>query len=73
MLLQKKFVDLETGEEINIYAENVKEKYKEIVSNYFKDLKNKCLQYKIDYVPVDINLGFRDVLTTYLISRRKFL
>jgi predicted DNA-binding antitoxin AbrB/MazE fold protein len=69
----KKFVDLETGEEINIYAENVKEKYKEIVSNYFKDLKNKCLQYKIDYVPVDINLGFRDVLTTYLISRRKFL
>jgi uncharacterized protein (DUF58 family) len=70
---QKKFVDLETGEEINIYAENVKEKYKEIVSNYFKDLKNKCLQYKIDYVPIDINLGFREVLTTYLISRKNFL
>jgi uncharacterized protein (DUF58 family) len=69
----KKFVDLETGEEINIYAENVKEKYKEIVSNYFKDLKNKCLQYKIDYVPIDINLGFREVLTTYLISRKNFL
>jgi uncharacterized protein (DUF58 family) len=69
----KKFVDLETGEEINIYAENAKEKYKEIVSNYFKDLKNKCLQYKIDYVPVDINLGFREVLTTYLISRKNFL
>jgi len=36
-------------------------------------LKNKCLQYKIDYVPVDINSGFKEVLTTYLISRRKFL
>jgi len=69
----KKFVDLETGEEINVFAENIKEKYSERVSSYFKDLKNKCLQYKIDYVPVDINLGFKEVLTTYLISRRKFL
>lgn len=67
----KKFVDLETGEEINIYAENVRGKYKEIVENYFKDLKNKCLQYQIDYVPVDINAGFNDVLTKYLISRKK--
>jgi len=67
----KKFIDLETGEEINIYPENVKEKYREIVENYFKDLKNKCLQYQIDYVPVDINAGFNDVLTKYLISRKK--
>jgi uncharacterized protein (DUF58 family) len=71
--IPKKFVDLETGEEINLYTENVKEKYTEIVLGYFKDLKNKCLQYKIDYVPVDINSGFKEVLTTYLISRRKFL
>ena len=67
----KKFIDLETGEEINVYAENVKEKYREIAENYFKDLKNKCLQYQIDYVPVDINAGFNDVLTKYLISRKK--
>ena len=71
--IPKKFVDLETGEEINLYTENVKEKYTEIVLDYFKDLKNKCLQYKIDYVHVDINSGFKEVLTTYLISRRKFL
>ena len=67
----KKFVDVETGEEINVYAENIQEKYKEFVIEYFKDLKNKCLQYKIDYVPVDINKGFNDVLTAYLISRKK--
>lgn len=69
----KKFVDVETGEEVNLYAENVQEKYKELVSSYFSELNNKCLQYKIDYVPVDINKGFHDVLTTYLISRRKFI
>ncbi|QNM84454.1 DUF58 domain-containing protein [Polaribacter pectinis] len=67
----KKFVDVETGEEINVYAENVQEKYKEIVENYFKELKNKCLQYQIDYVPVDIHSGFNQILTKYLISRKK--
>ena len=69
----KKFVDVETGEEVNVYAENVQEKYNEIVENYFKELKNKCLQYKIDYVPVDIHLGFNQVLTNYLVKRKIFL
>jgi len=68
----KKFIDVETGEEINIYADSVQEKYTLLVKAYFNDLKNKCLQYKIDYVPVDINNGFSEILTTYLISRRKF-
>jgi|TARA_B110000240_G_C13443180_1_gene429087 uncharacterized protein (DUF58 family) len=68
----KKFIDIETGEEINVFAENVQEKYKELVSDYFKELKSKCLQYKIDYLPVDINVGYNEVLTSYLISRKKF-
>jgi uncharacterized protein (DUF58 family) len=69
----KKFVDVETGETINVYAENVQENYTKFVGNYFKELKNKCLQYKIDYVPVDIHLGFNQVLTNYLIKRKIFL
>ena len=67
----KKFIDVETGEEININTENVQEKYTQLVRNYFKELKNKCLQYKIDYLPVDINTGYNTVLTSYLISRKK--
>ncbi|CAM1373321.1 DUF58 domain-containing protein [Tenacibaculum xiamenense] len=69
----KKFVDVETGEEINLYAENIKEKYTELTEAFFKNLKNKCLQYKIDYVPVNIHDGYHQVLSTYLISRRNFL
>jgi uncharacterized protein (DUF58 family) len=68
----KKFVDVETGEEINVYAENIQQKYTELATNYFKELKNKCLQYKIDYVPVDIHKGFNDVLTAYLLQRKNF-
>ncbi|MDC1464258.1 DUF58 domain-containing protein [Polaribacter sp.] len=67
----KKFIDVETGEEININTENIQEKYTQLVGNYFKELKNKCLQYKIDYLPVDINMGYNTVLTSYLISRKK--
>ncbi len=67
----KKFVDVETGEEINTYAQNIQEKYKELTTSFFKNLKNKCLQYKIDYVPLDIHKGYNDVLTSYLISRKK--
>lgn len=67
----KKFVDLETMEEVNIYPENVQDNYKKSVENYFQYLKNKSLLYKIDYVPLDINKGYNEVLTSYLISRKK--
>jgi uncharacterized protein (DUF58 family) len=69
----KKFIDVETGEEVNLYAENIQEKYTELVDSYFKELKNKCLQYKIEYVPVDIQQGFYQVLTSYFLSRQKMM
>jgi len=69
----KRFIDVETGEHINLYADTVKENYKNSVATYFKELKMKCMQYKIDYVPVDIHKGFEQILTTYLISRKRFL
>jgi len=69
----KKFTDVETGEEINLYAESVKRQYRVEVENYFNDLKMKCMQYKIDYVPVDIHKGFHQILLSYLISRKRFL
>ena len=68
----KKFVDVETGEAINVYAENIQGSYKQLVATYFKQLKNKCLQYKVDYVPTDINSGFTDILTAYLVHRKIF-
>ncbi|WP_111708754.1 DUF58 domain-containing protein [Lutibacter citreus] len=69
----KKFVDVETGEEINLYASSVKKQYSLEISKYFNELKLKCMQYKIEYVPVDINKGFEQVLIAYLIRRNKFL
>ena len=69
----KKFVDIETGEEVNLFAENIQENYTKLVDSYFKELKNKCLQYKISYVPVDIQEGFHKVLARYFLSRQKMM
>lgn len=69
----KRFIDVETGQYINLYADSVKENYNKIVKEYFKQLKLKCLQYKIKYVQSDVNQGFNDILTTYMIERQKFI
>ena len=69
----RKFTDVETGEQIQLFASQIKEKYKEKMEAYFRELKYKCMQYKIDYVPVDIGAGFDQVLMTYLISRNRFV
>jgi uncharacterized protein (DUF58 family) len=69
----KKFIDVETGDSINLYTEQVQKNYTKSVEKYFNKLKMKCLQYQIDYVPVDINKGFEQILISYLISRKRFL
>lgn len=68
----KRFVDLETGEHLNLYADNVRQDYKEAIQKYFNELKIKCGQYRIKYVPVNINEDFSAILTSYLIERQKF-
>lgn len=69
----KRFIDVETGEYMDLYAENIQENYEKAVSSYFETIKLKCIQYKIKYVEADINKDFNTILTTYMIERQKFL
>jgi len=69
----KRFVDVETGEFINLYADNIKENYEKAITDYFNSIKLKCGQYQIKYVNVDINESFNKVLSTYMIERQKFV
>jgi len=68
----KRFVDVETGEHVNLYADNIKESYEAAVAGFFNELQLKCGQYGIKYVRADINEGFNKILTTYLVERSKF-
>lgn len=69
----KRFVDVETGEYINLYADSIKDNYKNAVDDYFNTLQLKCAQYKIKYVQADINKDFNNILTTYMVERQKFI
>ena len=68
----RKFIDLESGEEINIFADTVKETYEASVTDYFKKVALTCAQNKIKYVPVAAGADFEKILTTYLVEKQTF-
>jgi hypothetical protein len=68
----RKFIDMETGDEVNIFADNVKQEYEKLAESYFKKLALTCAQNKIKYVPVAVGENFEKILTTYLIEKQTF-
>jgi uncharacterized protein (DUF58 family) len=66
-----RFVDVETGEEIKVHSNLVREKYIEAMQAYKSMLVHKCAQYKIDFVQADIHDGYHQVLLAYLLKREK--
>ena len=68
-----KFIDVESGQDIKLSPNQLKELYKQQAQNHITELKLKCLQYKIDLVEVDINKGFEQILISYLLKRKKML
>ncbi len=65
------FIDMETGENIKVNPNEIKETYVRSMAEFKKDIVIHCAQYKIEFVEADINNGFRDVLMTYMIKRSK--
>ncbi len=65
------FVDMETGEQIKLHANQVKDAYSKKMNAFNKALKLKCAQYKIDFIEADINKDFSQVLRPYLLKRGK--
>ncbi|MCV9930587.1 DUF58 domain-containing protein [Flavobacterium sp. LS1R49] len=68
----RKFIDLETGEEVAVFADNVKIEYEKEVESYFKRLALTCAQNRIKYVPVAVGENFEKILTTYLVEKQNF-
>jgi uncharacterized protein (DUF58 family) len=68
-----KFVDVETGDEVKVHSNQVRSAYLESVSNYKKQLMEKCTQYRIDFVEADIHEGFKQVLLPYFVKREKMM
>ena len=69
----RKFVDVETNQEIDLFPEQLQENYKKAMELYQENLKLRCAQYGIKYVEVDIAQNIHKILQSYLIEQQKFI
>ena len=67
------FVDLESGEKLRLQPNQIKDEYVSRMKDFLQMVENRCHQYKIDYVPVDLSTPVEQLLHTYLIKRNKLM
>jgi len=67
------FVDLETGERVKLQPQHIKEQYISQMANFRKIVENRCHQYQVDYVPVDLSQPVDQVLYSFLLKRNKMM
>lgn len=65
------FIDMETGEKVRAQPSQVREQYQTAIQDFYKDLRLKCGQYKIDFIEADINKGFDQIMAAFLMRRSK--
>ncbi|HNW67718.1 MAG TPA: DUF58 domain-containing protein [Bacteroidales bacterium] len=66
-----KFIDMESGNEIKIHSNQIRDYYQAAIGDYFKELTLKCGQYQIDVFPADITKGFDQILLPYILKRQE--
>lgn len=64
-----KFVDMESGEELKLNPNEIREYYIKRLQIFLNDLRLKCGQYQIELVEADVNDDFRTVLFPFLAKR----
>jgi uncharacterized protein (DUF58 family) len=67
------FVDLETGEKVKLQPHQIKEQYTSQMSSFQQLIENRCHQYKIDRVPVDLSKPVDQVLYSFFMKRNRLL
>tara|TARA_B100000214_G_scaffold373662_1_gene354490 strand:- start:1793 stop:2719 length:927 start_codon:yes stop_codon:yes gene_type:complete len=68
-----KFIDLESREEIKLNPMQFSKQYQKKIKKNIKELKLNCIKYKIDLIEVDINKGFDQIISSYLLKRQKIV
>ena len=65
------FEDAETGEQIKLQPNEVKEQYVANMASYCAKIKTHLNQYKIDYVVADTSQSISQALIPFLVKRKK--
>lgn len=67
------FIDMESGEKIKLQPHQVKDQYLSQMKAFHKMVENRCHQYQIDRVAVDLAKPLEQVLYSFLLKRNKLL
>lgn len=65
------FIDLEGGQKLKLNPADVRDHYRLEADKFYNALKMRCNQYKIDFVPADVQTDVNTILQTYLIKRAR--
>ena len=68
----KRFLDVETGQHVDLYPDTVRNSYRQALEAYLTSLKLICGRYGIKYVGVDIADPFARVLNAFMVERQRF-
>ncbi len=67
------FVDMETGDRVKLQPQQIKDQYITKMRNFQEMIENRCHQYQIDRVPVDLSKPVEEVLHAFLLKRNKLM
>lgn len=65
------FIDKETGQEVKLQPHEVKDAYLAQVNEYMMQLRQRCAQYRIEFVEADVNKDFMQILIPFFVKRSK--
>jgi hypothetical protein len=66
-----RFIDLESGDKLLVNPSELKEYYTSKVEDFDQKLKTKCMQYKIDFYPIDVSKDFHQVMMPFFAKRMR--
>jgi uncharacterized protein (DUF58 family) len=67
------FIDMESGEQVRVHPNKIRESYRSLLTQYRHELELKCAQYHIDLVDAYIEDDYNSLLKSYLIKRNKMV
>ncbi len=67
------FVDMETGDRIKLQPQQIKDQYVTRMRDFQNIIENRCHQYQIDRVAVDLSKPVDEVLHAFLVKRNKLM
>ncbi|MBL4676000.1 MAG: DUF58 domain-containing protein [Mucilaginibacter sp.] len=67
------FVDMETGNEMRVHPNQIRDNYREALRQYRHQLELKCAQYGVELIDADISTGYNHILKSYLVKRNRMV